>query len=178
MKNIVLALALAIGLSVNAQVNKNVTKETTTKRTTVNDGKSVKSSEVNQTRTAQQELDFKDAESNKLNKDLKPTPVAVTTSTTVSGDGIPPQEIDRSSYYTMNGQRFQFVSDNNTGYRVISGDNQNFGKMRKTSNNNYIYRSGSTTSIGYFDKDGNFVVETYDDKTDGVTVQTYSRVKP
>jgi hypothetical protein len=177
MKNIVLALALAIGLSVNAQVNKNVTKETTTKRTTVNNGREVKSSEVNQTRTAQQELDFKDAESNKLNKDLTPTPVAVTTSTTISGDGIPTQEIDRSSYYTLNGQRYQFVTDK-TGYRVISGDNQNFGSMRRTSNNNYIYRSGASTSIGYFDKDGNFVVETYDDKTDGVTVQTYSRVRP
>lgn len=178
MKNIVLALALALGLSVNAQVNKNVTKETTTTRTTVNKGnQGVKSSEVNQTRTAQQELDFKDAESNKLNKDLKPTPVAVTTSTTISGDGIPTQEIDRSSYYTLNGQRYQFVTDK-TGYRVISGDNQNFGTMRRTSNNNYIYRSGTTTSIGYFDKDGNFVVESYDDKTDGVTVQTYSRVRP
>lgn len=178
MKNIVLALALAFGLSVNAQVNRNVTQETTTKRTTVNNGvQGVKSTEVNQTRTAQQELDFKDAESNKLNKDLRPTPVAVTTSTTVSGDGIPTQEIDRSSYYTLNGQRYQFVTDK-TGYRVISGDNQNFGTMRRTSNNNYIYRSGTATSIGYFDKDGNFVVESYDDKTDGVTVQTYSRVRP
>ncbi|MCR5863596.1 hypothetical protein LRS05_16460 [Flavobacterium sp. J372] len=70
---------------------------------------------------------------------------------TVSRDGIPTQEIDPPSYYTLNGQRYQFVTDK-TGYRVISGDNQNFGTMRRTSNNNYIYRSGTTTSIGYFDK--------------------------
>lgn len=177
MKNILVMALLALGLSATAQVNKNVTKETTTTTTKVNNGTDERRVVKSQTTAAEQNIEFKDAESKKLNKDVQPTPVAVTSTTTVSGDGIPETQINRSSYYTMNGQRYQFTNDN-TGYRITTGNNENVGVMRRTSNNNYIYKSGNTTSMGYFDRDGNFVVETYDDNTDGVTVQTYSRVKP
>lgn len=177
MKNLAIAAMLALGLTASAQVNKNVTKETKTTTTTVNNGTEQKRLVKNETRTAQQELEFRDAESKKLNKDLTPTPVQVTQSTTISGDGIATQEIDRSSYYTMNGQRFQLSVDRN-GYRISTDNNPNYGMLRRTSNNNYIYRSGNSTSYGYFNKDGNLVVETYDDKTDGVTVQTFTVQKP
>ncbi len=177
MKKLAIIVMLGFGLTVSAQVNKNVTKESTTTVTKVNDGTAERKIVKTESRTAQQNIELQNAESNELNKNIKPTPVQVTQSTTLSGDGIPTQEIDRSSYYTMNGQRFQFSTDRG-GYRVTTGNNQNVGVLRKTSNNNYIYRNGNTTSYGYFDRDGNFVVETYDDKTDGVTVQTFSRVKP
>lgn len=174
MKNIALIIMLAFGVSLNAQVNKNVTKETKTTKVTVNDGSQPKTLVKTQTKATTQDIELKDADSKKLNKDIAPTPVQVNSSTTVSGSGIPTQEINRSSYYTMNGQSYQFVTDN-TGYRIASPDNVNYAKMRKTSNNNYIIRTNDRTSVGYFDANGNFVVETYDDKTDGVTIETYTR---
>jgi hypothetical protein len=176
MKNIALITMLALGITLNAQVNKNVTKETTTTTTTVNDGQKPRTIVKTEKTEAQQNIELKDAESKKLNKDVKPTPVQVTSSTTVSGDGIPTQEIDRSSYYQMNGQNYRFVTDK-TGYKISAPDNTDYGILRKTSNNNYIYRTKDRTSVGYFDANGNFVLETYDDKTDGITVETYTRLR-
>lgn len=176
MKNLIItSLLLAFSITLSAQ-NKNVQKETKTTTVTVNDGTKAKKVVKTERTEAQQDIKLKDAKSRKLNKDIQPTPVHVNSSTTISGDGIPLQEIDRSSYYEMNGRRFQFVSDK-TGYRIILPDNENYGVLRRTSNNNYIYRTKDRTSVGYFDKNGNFVVETYDDNTDGVTIETYTRVK-
>ncbi|WP_294819255.1 hypothetical protein [uncultured Flavobacterium sp.] len=171
MKNIVVIAMLALGLSLNAQVNKNVTKESTTTTVTVDNGTGKPKKVVKtQSTDATQNIEFKDAESNKLNKDMKRTPVEVSSSTTVSGDGIP-------TYYETNGQRYIFVPDKN-GYKVSSSTDVNdYGVMRKTSNGQYIYHSKNRTSVGYIDANGNFVVETYDDKTDGVTVETYTRIK-
>jgi hypothetical protein len=45
--------------------------------------------------------------------------------------------------------------------------------LRKTSNNNYIYRKDKT-SYGYFTADGNLILEHYDEATDTVTITTYS----
>jgi len=175
-KIIVTTVLLAFGVTLNAQVNKNVTKESTTTKVTVNDGTAPRQVTRTESTQAVQNIELKDAESNKLNKDMKPTPVQVEKSTTVSGTGIPTQEIDRSSYYQFNGKNYQFISDK-SGYRIASPDNTNMGVLRKTSNNNYIYRTNDRVSVGYFDQNGNFVVESYDDKTDGVTVETYTRVK-
>ena len=176
MKNIALVIMLALGVSLNAQVNKNVTEETKTTRTTVNNGEGTRTVVKTEKTEAQQNIELKDANSKKLNKDVKETPVQVSSTTTISGDGIATQEIDRTSYYQMNGQNYRFVTDK-TGYRISSPDNTDYGILRKTSNNNYIYRTKDRTAVGYFDASGNFVVETYDDKTDGVTVETYTRVK-
>lgn len=175
MKNLAVIILLSLGLSVSAQ-NKNVTKESKTTTVTVNDGTQAKKMVKTERTDAVQNVELKDAESKKLNKDVKPTPVQVTSSTTVSGDGIRTQEIDRSSYYQMNGQNYQFVSDK-TGYRIYNPDKSDAGVLRKTSNNNYIYRTKDRTAVGYFDANGNFVVETYDDKSDGVTVETYMLVR-
>ncbi len=171
MKSLVVIIMLATGLTLNAQVNKNVTEESKTTTVTVNNGsgkpkKVVKTENTN----AVQNIELQDANSNKLNKDMKTTPVEVNSSTTVSGDGIP-------TYYETNGQRYIFVPDRN-GYKVSSSTDVNdFGVMRKTSNGQYIYHSKNKTSVGYIDANGNFVVETYDDKSDGITVETYTRVK-
>lgn len=93
---------LAFSITLSAQ-NKNVQKETKTTTVTVDNGtreqKVVKTESVE----AQQEIKLKNAKSKKLNKEVKETPVLVKSSTTISGDGIPTQEIDRSSYYEMNG---------------------------------------------------------------------------
>ena len=175
MKNIVTILMLSLGVILNAQVNKNVTEETKTTKVTVNDGSNAKTLVKTEKREATQNIELKDADSKKLNKDIKQTPVEVKATTTVSGDGIQPQT-DRLTYYEMNGRKYAFVSDK-AGYRIASPDDKDFGLLRKTSNNNYIYRTKDRTSMGYFDANGNFVVETYDDKTDGITIETYSRIK-
>ncbi|AWH86050.1 hypothetical protein HYN59_13425 [Flavobacterium album] len=171
MKNIAVIAMLAMGLMLHAQVNKNVTKESTTTTVTVNNGTGTPKKVVKTQNTeAIQNIELQDANSNKLNKDVKQTPVEVNSSTTVSGDGIP-------TYYETNGQRYIFVPDRN-GYKVSSSTNVNdFGVMRKTSNGQYIYHSKDKTAIGYIDANGNFVVESYDDKSDGVTVETYTKVR-
>jgi hypothetical protein len=173
MKTIVTIIMLSLGVTLSAQVNQNVTKETKTTKVTVSDGKDPKTVTKTETRNAKQDIELKDADSKKLNKDIQPSPVQVTATTSVSGDGMPTQ-INQTSFYTMNGERYQFVTDAN-GYKIASPSNVNYGMLRKTSNNNYIYTTGTTTSTGYFDGKGNFVVETYDKGTDGVTVETYTK---
>ena len=167
---------LSFGLVMTAQVKKNVTEETKTTKVTVNDGSNPKTMVKTEKKEATQNIELQDANSKKLNKDIKQTPVQVKATTTVSGDGIPTQRTQSTTYYEMNGRKYTFVPDN-TGYRIASPDNNDYGLLRKTSNNNYIYRTKDRTSIGYFDANGNFVVETYDDKTDGITVETYTRMK-
>jgi hypothetical protein len=49
--------------------------------------------------------------------------------------------------------------------------------LRKTSNNNYIYKSKNKISVGYFDKDGNLILETYDEKADKITLEKFDLVK-
>ena len=175
MKNIAIAVMLVFGIAMNAQ-NTNVTKETKTTKVTVNNGEKPRTVVKTEKREAQQNIELKDADSKKLNKDIKQTPEKVNASTTISGDGIPTQEIDRSSYYSINGQNYQFVTDKTGGYKIYAPDKSDYGVLRRTSNNNYIYKSKDRISVGYFDGNGNFVVESYDDKTDGVTVETYTRV--
>jgi hypothetical protein len=172
MKNIAVIVLLSLGFTLNAQVNKNVTEETKTTKVTVDNGATPKTVTKTEKKSAQQNIELKDAESKKLNKDMKPTPTQVTSTTTVSGDGVPTQ-VNQSSYYTMNGQNYQFVSDP-AGYRIMT-DNNSYGVLRKTSNNNYIYTTEKNTSIGYFDANGNFVVETYDRNNDKITVETYTK---
>lgn len=169
MKNIALAILLVAGLSATAQVNQNVTKESTTTTVTVNNGqgkpKKITKTEMSE---AKQNIEFEDAESKKINKNVKPTPVQVSQSTTIKGDGIP-------TYYELNGERYIFVTDHD-GYRISSPSVKEYGIVRKTSNGQYIFRTKTGTSTGYFDENGNFVVETYDDATDGFTKVTYSKV--
>jgi len=171
MKKIAVITMLALGLTVNAQVNKNVTKETTTTRVTVDNGEQKKQIVKTERTDATQNIELKDAGSKKLNKDIRQTPVQVKETTVISGDGIPTQ-VGTASYYQMNGQNYRFVTDK-TGYRISTADNADYGVLRRTSNNSYIYSTGDRTSVAYFDDKGNLVVETYDDKTDGVTVETY-----
>jgi hypothetical protein len=173
MKNIAAIIFLSLGVTLNAQVNKNVTEETKTTTVTVNNGSTPKTVTKTEKTSAQQNIELKDAESKKLNKDVKATPTMVTSTTTVSGTNVPTQ-VSSSSYYTMDNTKYQFVTDA-SGYRISTPDNTNYAIIRKAANNNYIYKTKERTSIGYFDANGNFVVESYDEKTDGITIQTYTK---
>jgi len=170
MKNIAIALMLSLGLYANAQV-KNVTKESTTTTVTVDNGTGKPKKVVKTENTeATQNIELKDADSKKLNKDIMVSPAQVTSSTTVTGDGIP-------TYYESNGTRYTFTTDR-SGYRISTPQVKDHGVVRKMSNGQYIYRTKDGVSIGHFDTNGNFVLETYDDKTDTVATETYTKVQP
>lgn len=173
MKNIATIIFLSLGFALNAQVNKNVTEETKTTQVTVNNGSTPQTVTKTETKSSQQNIELKDAESKKLNKDVKVTPTQVTATTTVSTNEVPTQ-VSSSSYYTMDNNRYQFVTDP-SGYRITAPDNTNYAIIRKAANNNYIYKTKNGTAIGYFDANGNFVVESYDEKSDGITIQTYTK---
>ncbi|NBL63962.1 hypothetical protein GV828_01975 [Flavobacterium sp. NST-5] len=176
MKTIMLsALALIATASLQAQ-NKNVTEVKKTTVTTVKDSEGEKKFQKTQDVKEVQNIEFQNAESSELNKDMKATPVQVTSTTSVTNpDGTTRTvDVDRSAYYTSGGQQYQLSLDP-AGYVITTADNKKLGILRATSTNSYIYRGNNQTSIGYFDTNGNLIVETYDDKSDKVSVQTYTR---
>ncbi|HRL71434.1 MAG: hypothetical protein KA463_06405 [Flavobacterium sp.] len=177
MKTIILGMiAFLFTLTIQAQ-NKNVKSEVKTTVTTIKDSKGEKKLIKTQEVKEVQKIELKDADSNELNKEIKNTPVQVTAITEVTANGVSNiVDIDRSAYYNLNGQKYQ-VSLVETGYNMYLPNKEKTAVLRKTSNNNYIYKSKDKISFGYFDANGNLVLESYDDKTDKVTVETFIIVK-
>jgi hypothetical protein len=58
----------------------------------------------------------------------------------------------------LEGMKYQVVSDK-SGYTNVLPNGEKSAVLRKTSNNNYIYK-GKKTSYGYFTADGNLVPRT------------------
>ncbi|HNP33350.1 MAG TPA: hypothetical protein PKN96_08660 [Flavobacterium sp.] len=168
----IFTLLLSFGLQAQNQNKKIETVETTT---TVKDNKGehkvVKKQEIKEV----QDIELKEVPKGTLNTDIQPTPTQATVTTTVNVDG---QErvvdVDHSAYYSYNGERYHVLSDK-AGYTVSSPNNVSV--LRRTSNNNYIYKNKDKFSVGYFDANGNLVLETYDEKTDKVTIETYTLQK-
>ena len=176
------AIALTIGallftFGIQAQ-NKNVTEvsKTTTRTVKTSDGekKLIKKEDYNAT----QKIDFEDADSNKLNKDQKMTPVEVTATTQIiDEDGnIRSIDVDRSAIYNFGGNTYQLSLDN-SGYTVINNSSKTPAMLRKTSNGNYIYSTKDRVSFGHFDKDGNLILETYDARNDKIIYEKYDLSK-
>jgi hypothetical protein len=177
MKTITLGMiAFLFTLNIQAQ-NKNVKSEVKTTVTTIKDSKGEKKLIKTQEIKEIQNIELKDADSNALNKEVKDTPVQVTAITAVTANGVTNiVDVDRSAYYNLNGQKYQ-VSLAETGYNMYLPNKEKAAVLRKTSNNNYIYKAKNKTSFGYFDANGNLVLESYDDKTDKVIVETFIMVK-
>lgn len=177
MKTIILGItALLLAFNIQAQ-NENVKSEVKTTITTIKDSDGKKEIIKTQDVKEVQNIELKDADSNALNKEVKETPVNVTAVTRVSENGITKVvDIDRSAYYTSNGKKYQ-ISNDKGGYTVFYPNGKKSAILRKTSNNNYIYRTNTDTSFGYFDADGNLKLETYDPKTDQITITTYTIIK-
>ncbi len=173
MKTLLLGI-LAMLFSINSQAqNKNVKSEvkTTTKTYKDSDGerKTIKTQEIQEV----QNIEFEDAKTNLLNKETKETPVQVVKITKISENGITKGiNVDRSAYYNLNGGKYQLTEDNN-GYSVLDSKGTKAAVLRKTSNNNYIYKTKNNTAYGYFDTNGNLILETYDEKTDKVIYTKY-----
>jgi hypothetical protein len=173
MKKIALGLtALLFTLSIQAQ-NKNVKTEVKTKVTTIKDSQGEKKLVKTEETKEVQAIELKDASSKVLNKDVKETPTQVTKMTKMTDDGVTTMvDVDRSAYYELDGVKYQVATDNK-GYTLLNPKGEQRAILRKTSNNNYIYKSKDLMAYGYFDADGNLVLENYDEATDTVTITTY-----
>jgi hypothetical protein len=174
MKIILLGIA-AFLFSINTEAQKkNVKSEVTTNITTVknSDGKKevIRTKEIEEV----QSIELKDADSKVLNKEIKESPVEVTATTRITENGVTKViAVDRSAYYNLDGVKYQVASDK-SGYAMFTPDGERAAILRKTSNNNYIYKAKDKTSYGYFTADGNLVLENYDEATDTVTITTYN----
>lgn len=176
MKTFFLGIAtIAFALNVQAQ-NTNVTDISKKTVTTIKDSEGVKKVVTQENTTEKQNIEFQNAESNQLNKDMKATPVQVTNTVTVTGpDGrTRTVDVDRSAYYSIGGAKYQ-VKPDNTGYTMVDATGKRAGLLRQLGNNVYIYRTPDQTSYASFDANGNLVIQTYDDKTDTFTTTTYTR---
>ena len=167
-------LAFLFSLGLQAQ-NQDKKVETVTTTTTVKDNKGERKVVKKEQTQEVQNIELKDVPKGTLNTDIAPSPTQVTSTTTLNVDG---QErvvdVDRSAYYSYNGEKYQVLADK-SGYTVNSPNNVSL--LRKTANNTYIYKNKEKFSIGHFDANGNLVLETYDDKSDKVTVEVYNLQK-
>ena len=174
MRSLILGAVALFSFASSAQ-NQNVTEVSKTTVTTIKDSDGEKTLVKNQNIQAVQDIELQNADSKELNKDMKATPVQVTSTTQVtSPDGtVRNIAVDRSAYYTMGTNKYQVALDK-SGYTMMNNGKKT-GVLRATSNNNYIYRTKEKISFGYFDEKGNLILETYDDKSDQLTVETYTR---
>ena len=178
MKTILLGISVLLcSFHSNAQ-NKNVQETTKTTVTTVKASDGEKTFVKNENVKEVQNIELNEAQPNTLNIDMKASPVSVTTTTQITNpDGTTRTvDVDRSSYYTSNGNQYKLALDA-SGYTLSSG-NSKPALLRKTSTNSYIYHTKNKMAIGYFDTNGNLILETYDDKSDRVSVETYNVIKP
>lgn len=174
MKTTIFTIATAFfALTMQAQ---QVQKESTTTVTTVKDSDGERKLVKTQEQVATQQLQFQDAESKALNKDLTTTPTQVMSTTTVTApDGTTRVvDVDRSAYYTSGAGKYQVRLDN-VGYSVMNDGGKRAAVLRNIGPNAYIYSAKGKTSHAYFDKNGNMVVSTYDPKTDRITTETYTK---
>lgn len=164
--------------SINNQAqNTNVQSETKTTNIIKKDSDGEHKTVINEEKNAVQKIELNEEKPNTLNIDMKDSPVTVTSTTKVTNpDGSARTvDVDRSSYYVSNGNKYKLALDA-SGYTMSYG-NTKPALLRKTTTNSYVYRSKNKTAIGYFDTTGNLVLETYDDKTDKVTVEIFNMVK-
>ena len=178
MKAIVMAFALLFTSSTLIAQNKNVKDETKTTVTTVKTSDGEKKFIKKENTREVQNIELKEQSPKNINMDVKDSEISVQKTTTITNpDGSTRTvDIDRSSYYILDGQKYE-VSLDSKGYRILSDDKKNEAFLRKTTTNSFIYRSKEKTAVGYFDTEGNLILETYDPKSDTVTFETYTVLK-
>jgi len=174
MKTTILGLLAIVFSATCFAQNTNVSQETKTTTTTIKDSEGTKKVVKKEKTKEVQPIELKDANSKKLNKEMKETPVQVTKTTEVTANGVTKViDIDRSAYYLgSNNVKYQVAADK-TGYSVVIPNTTTPALLRRTSNNNYIYVKDGKVSVGYFDSDGNLILESYDEKTDKMSLEKY-----
>jgi hypothetical protein len=174
MKATIIGLLFLFVTSTTFGQNKNVKDETKTTTTTIKDSKGEKTYVKKENTREVQNIELKEQDPKNINMDVKASPVNVKTTTTITNpDGSTRTvDIDRSSYYILNGKKYN-VSLDSKGYRILSEDKKEEAFLRKTSTNSFIYRNKNKIAIGYFDVEGNLILETYDPNTDSITYEKY-----
>ncbi|MEZ4802604.1 MAG: hypothetical protein R2797_07495 [Gelidibacter sp.] len=177
MKNLILIAALLMITSVFAQEKKPIDKmeETTTTKTTVNkNGKKVSESTVKVTTRKEQEIKTVQRKGNTPDGDKVDTPIKVTKTIQIDSDSDPFYDVtDKQVFYTYNGEKFTFASDNN-GFSMSSPSDTSYGEARKSASNHfYLMTIKGHPGVGYFNGDGSFVVEYYDKDKDAMVMETY-----
>ncbi|WP_394758724.1 hypothetical protein [Flavobacterium sp.] len=177
MKTVFLSvMTLLFSMNFQAQ-NTNTQTETKTTTSTKTDSegehKTVKKEVTNEI----QKVELGQEKANTINIPTIDSPVMVTTTTKITNpDGSTRTvDIDRSSYYESNGNKYKLNLDA-SGYVMTFGDSKP-ALLRKTSTNSYIYRLKNKIAVGYFDTSGNLIIETYDDKSDKVIIEKFIVVK-
>ena len=175
MKSILFGILFICATSTINSQNKNVKDETKTTTTTVVDSKGEKTYVKKENTREVQNIELKEQNPKNINMDLKDSAVMVKSTTTITNpDGSTRTvDIDRSSYYLLNGKKYNVALDSR-GYRILSEDKKEQAFLRKTSTNSFIYRNKNKIAIGYFDLDGNLILETYNPKTDTVSYEKYN----
>ena len=175
MKSILFGILFICATSTINSQNKNVKDETKTTTTTVVDSKGEKTYVKKENTREVQNIELKEQNPKNINMDLKDSAVMVKSTTTITNpDGSTRTvDIDRSSYYLLNGKKYNVALDSR-GYQILSEDNKEEAFLRKTSTNSFIYRNKNKIAIGYFDVEGNLILETYDPKTDTVSYEKYN----
>ena len=175
MKSILFGILFICATSTINSQNKNVKDETKTTTTTVVDSKGEKTYVKKENTREVQNIELKEQNPKNINMDLKDSAVMVKSTTTITNpDGSTRTvDIDRSSYYLLNGKKYNVALDSR-GYRILSEDKKEQAFLRKTSTNSFIYRNKNKIAIGYFDIEGNLILETYNPKTDTVTYEKYN----
>lgn len=174
-KTLILSLiTLLFSMNMQAQ-NKQTETKTTTSIKKDSDGihKTVKKEVTNEV----QKIELGQEKANTINIPTINSPIDVTKTTKITNpDGSTRTvDIDRSSYYESNGNKYKLALDA-SGY-VLTYGNSKPALLRKTSTNSYIFRSETKTAVGYFDTNGDLIVEIYDDKSDKVTIEKYKAIK-
>jgi len=163
----------SIGFAQNVNQKTEVKTTTTSVKNNKGTKKVVKTVETKEV----QKIKLEEEKPNTLNIPMKTSQVDVTTKTKVSINGVTKYtDVDHSAYYMMNGNKYQ-ISGDKIGYTMTIPDGLSNGVLRRTSNNNYIFKNNNRTSYGYFDGDGNLILETYDEKTDEIIIEKYDLQK-
>jgi hypothetical protein len=169
-------IALLFSINIQAQ-NTNTQTETKTTTSTKKDSDGIHKTVKKEVTKEVQKIELGQEKANTVNIPTINSPVNVTKTTKITNpDGSTRTvDIDRSSYYESNGNKYKLALDA-SGY-VLTYGNSKPALLRKTSTNSYIFRSETKTAVGYFDTNGDLIVEIYDDKSDKVTIEKYRAVK-
>ncbi|MBQ0117468.1 MAG: hypothetical protein KBS98_06095 [Flavobacterium sp.] len=178
MKKIVLSLALVAvgGIYTTQAQNKNVEEVVKERVITVKDNEGEKKIIKRENVSKSQDIEFRDAESNKLNKEQAVTPIRVNKSIEVSVDGVKRMvDVDRSATYDLYGEKFYVVLDK-VGYTVRNAKGKTIAYLRENGNGTYVFGEKNKSSTAFFDANGNMIVETFDYRDDTFTKYMYKKM--
>lgn len=178
MKKLVLSLALTVTVGIlGFAQNKNVQEEVTKRVITVKDSEGERTIVKKENVLKEQDIKFRNADSNALNKDQRVTPIRVERNFEVTVDGVKRYiDVDRTGKYENMGKLYYVILDKK-GYTVKNAAGKTVANLREMADGRYVHADKNKVSNLEFDHAGNIVVETYDYKDDTFTKYFYKKVE-